>query len=661
MQWCIDMNAEDVIFSLDIGTRTIIGVVGKYKDQKFEILASEIREHDKRNMYDGQIHDINGVVNIVKKVKMSLEEKIGTKLDKVAIAAAGRALKTQRVRLDRDIDFTQEINRNVIESVEMEAIQDAQQLLDKDRKNVDARYYCVGYTVVNYYLDDNFMESVEGHRGRKLGLDLLVTFLPHGVVDSLYTVMNRVNLEVINLTLEPIAAINVAIKKNLRLLNLALVDIGAGTSDIAITKDGTIVAYAMAAVAGDEITEAIAKRYLLDFDMAEKLKVRLNKTNKHQFHDIVGMEYNMTTEEILDSVNEEIENLAEEIANRIIEYNEKSPSAVFLIGGGGQIPRLAPYIAKCLKLPKERVVVRNIDIIQNIDNIPEELTGPNAITPIGIAMMAIDNIHKDFLEVTVNGESIKLFNSRDIKVSDALVLIGYNPRKLISKRGKELIYYINGEMNKVTGEIGEPAKVYVNNKIASLEEKLKNGDLVVIKEATVGKEASISLFDCVDIQGNIIFNDEIVECVKEVKINGQNIDGNVKINMNDKIEIERIDTIEKLFELLQLNIEEFIISREGRLINKDTELRNNDRIVANKSENKTKSLFQKIDLVINEEKRTIIYQKEEFIFVDIFEHIDFDLTKTNGMLRLKVNGENAEYTQKLKDGDQIEIYWEKFN
>ncbi len=79
------------------------------------------------------------------------------------------------------------------------------------------------------------------------------------VVEGLYSVILKSNLQVDNITLEPIAAINVAIKEELRLLNLALVDIGAGTSDIAITKDGKIIAYAMTSTAGDEITEAYRK------------------------------------------------------------------------------------------------------------------------------------------------------------------------------------------------------------------------------------------------------------------------------------------------------------------------------------------------------------------------------------------------------------------
>ena len=85
---------------------------------------------------------------------------------------------------------------------------------------------------------------------------MLATFLPQEVVESLYTVVQGADMEVYSLTLEPIAAINVAIPEQYRLLNIALVDVGAGTSDIAITKNGSIVAYGMIPMAGDELTEA---------------------------------------------------------------------------------------------------------------------------------------------------------------------------------------------------------------------------------------------------------------------------------------------------------------------------------------------------------------------------------------------------------------------
>lgn len=79
-------------------------------------------------------------------------------------------------------------------------------------------------------------------------------------------------LNVANMTLEPIAAIQVAIPEMYRMLNIALVDVGAGTSDISITKDGSIIAFGMIPMAGDALTETIARHCLVDFGTAEQIK-----------------------------------------------------------------------------------------------------------------------------------------------------------------------------------------------------------------------------------------------------------------------------------------------------------------------------------------------------------------------------------------------------
>ncbi len=84
---------DNLVFSLDIGTRTIIGIVGEYiEEERFKVLAYSIKEHKKRNMYDGQIHDIEGVTRLVTEIIAELEEKTGEKLKIVSSAAAGRAL-----------------------------------------------------------------------------------------------------------------------------------------------------------------------------------------------------------------------------------------------------------------------------------------------------------------------------------------------------------------------------------------------------------------------------------------------------------------------------------------------------------------------------------------------------------------------------------------
>lgn len=647
---------DDFIFSLDIGTRTVIGIVGRYDGEEFTILDSEIQEHSKRSMYDGQIHDINGVVEIVKSIKINLEKRLNINLDKVAIAAAGRALKTRTVRLERETDISTHFDKRIIESIEMEAIQKAQKMIDNDKDKNETSYYCVGYSVINYILDGNYIENLEGHKGHRVGVEAIATFLPHVVVDSLYTVMDRVGLEVSNMTLEPIAAINVAIKKSLRLLNLCLVDIGAGTSDIAITKEGSIIAYGMASVAGDEITEAIAKKYLLDFDVAEKIKVNLNKQEEQRFLDVVGIEHTKKSSEIIEDIKDNIEKLAKGISKIIIQYNQKSPSAVFLIGGGSQISLLDNYIAKELDLPKERVVVRDTAIIEGVEGIKDNLSGPNAITPIGIAMTAISSKYNDFLELRINDRNISLLNTKNLKVSDALILVGYNPRKLIPKRGKKLKFYINGEMKSIPGKIGEPAEIFINNNKGSLDSQLKSGDNIKIVDATEGESPMVKLYDVVNRNKFIYINGTKEYLIKQIYINGVEITENTEIQEQDKIELIELKTIEDV--ILNYNTDNIKDLRvNNKLVHKDYVLKHKDVVEIN-NKSITNSGRNRIELMINGEEKIFSYDKEDFIFVDIFNYIEFDLSKPKGHLHLTLNGERTDYHKTLKNGDKIEVFWE---
>lgn len=648
---------KEVIFALDIGTKTVIGVVGYYEGDVFKILDSELVEHKKRSMYDGQIHNIQEVAEVVIDVKAKLENRLSLKFDKVAIAAAGRALKTYRERFDREIDLSVKIDQRMINSLEMETIQKAQEQLEKENDTNEPRYYCVGHSIMNYYLDDNFIESLEGHSGNKIGVEIIATFLPHVVVDSLYTVMDRAGLEVMNLTLEPIAAINVAIKKDLRLLNLCLVDIGAGTSDIAITKEGRIVAYDMVPLAGDEITERIAKRYLIGFDMAEKIKKNLYKNVKHKFNDVVGIPYEIDSEEILNEVDEGISKLATEIAIKIKGCNKKAPSAVLMIGGGSQIPRLTDYVARELDMPAERVVTKSAEIIDSVDGIGNVLEGPQGITPIGIATTAGRCASvKNFIEVSVNGEKIKLMQAKDVKISDALVLVGYNPRKLIPKKGDDFIYFYNGQLKRVRGLLGKPAIIKVNGDDGNLETVISDGDIIEVDEATQGKTVVPKISDVVKQYG-IYFDESYVDLIENFKVNGNDVDGEFLLNEKDSVEVDEIANVEMFMRRYQLSSNEFVPIVNGKAVEDHYLFEDGDVISFEKKiENKNSIIVQ-----INGETKKLETEKEKFVFVDIFDYVDIDLKQSHGKLILKLNGEKADFTRELKDGDLLDVYWTKEN
>ncbi|MDR5658994.1 cell division FtsA domain-containing protein [Serpentinicella sp. ANB-PHB4] len=665
-------NLEDeksLIFALDIGTRSVVGLLGTMKEDKILIKHSTMEFHKERVMYDGQIHDIEGVSKIVQKVKDSLEDASGTKLEEVAVAAAGRSLKTHQLTIEKKIDPIKTIDKHLINSIEIEGLQNAQQIIEEQSEDT-TEYFCVGHTVVNYYLNGSIITNPEGHRGETISIEIIATFLPQIVIESLHTVMRKVGLEINYMTLEPIAAIEVAVPKNVRLLNVALVDIGAGTSDIAITKEGSIVAYAMTSTAGDEITETISKNYLMDFDSAEALKCNLCKLENQNFTDILGMNYELRTEEILESIHPSIESVGKDIANSILEQNGKAPSAVFLIGGGSQIPGLTNVISNNLNLPNERVAVRGIETVQNVIHDNTVLTGPEGITPAGILTKAINNKLTDFLSITVNEQKVRLFQSKKLKVSDALVLIGFNPRDLIPKKGKALKIFINGKQKTIFGEYGQPAIVKVNGHSASLDTAIKNNDDIKIQPAEPGKSARCFVEEAVKNEFGFSVNGQFTDGIFNIKINGDEPTKEQILNDGDKIDYKQVITIEDLCNLKSISFNQYDIYKNGKLSEINETINNNDKIIitekqevfTRKDENNkvdySKGYKEYINVTYNNQPLKIPLIKDNMLFVDIFNFVDFDRTKAQGRLVLKHNGKNASYTEALYDGDDIEVYWE---
>ena len=661
---------DDYIFSLDIGTRNVIGLIGKMQDDKFKIIDYHCLEHPQRAMYDGQIHDILKVSKLVRQIVDVLEERNDINLNKVAIAAAGRALKTKSITIQREIDPSKSIKKKLLNNIEMEGIQKAQDELDKELE-LDTRYYCVGYSVKEYYLDKKLIKNPIEHQGENLKVDLIATFLPHIVVDSLYTVIDKSDLEVINLTLEPIAAIDIALKENLKMLNLAVVDIGAGTSDIAITKSGTITSYGMVSKAGDVLTEKLVQKYLLDFDEAEKLKKELLNNEKVEFEDIVGIKHSYDTDKILEVLDETIDEITEAISKKIIETNGKSPSAVFCIGGGSKIPFLTDKLAKKLDLPNERVTIKQVDSIELIDFSIKNLTGPEYITPVGIGYIGIREREKDFLQVNVNGKNIRLFNSKKLSVSHALILVGYSARKLLSSRGKDLYFKINGKKEFIKGKLGKPADIYVNGSLATLETKIKNKDNIYIDQANRGEDAKMSIGEYINFSKSIYFENKKIPLIKSVKVNDKSVDKDYLIKQGDNILVQQIKTLKELCDFLNIDYEKYYFTCDDEKLEKNYVLNNNDKIIKNKINEKIQKKSKKVSKIksnTNQNEKEYQYfivngdpvkvdKKEEMIFVDIFEYIDFDLKTSKGILDLKLNGNRAKYTDKLKDGDKIYIGW----
>lgn len=653
-----DQN-DQMIFALDIGTRSVIGMVGTVEDDRVRIIAIEKEEHTERAMIDGQIEDIERVSALAAKVKKRLEDRIHTKLKRVCVAAAGRALRTKRAEFELKLSNTQLIDDEMISRLEAGAISKAEEAFDAETEAEEdfRRFYLVGYTVCQYYLDNYLISSLKDHRGKRIKADLIATFLPSEVVDSLYTTMNKIGLEVASITLEPIAAINAAIPPNLRLLNLVMVDIGAGTSDIAVCTDGSVTGYTMATVAGDEVTETLMKEYLVDFRTAENMKAQADTETEITFTDILGFEQTVSKQDLLLCIHNTSDLLCKEIAEKVLEINGGPPSALFLAGGGSKLTGLKDGLTAALQMDAKRVAIAGNNFRTNAFSQEYDLNNPEYATPLGIVVSSGLNLINDSFRVILNGKPAKLFRSGSFTALNLLMMNGYSFQDIMGRRGANIIVTVNGKRKIFYGTAAQPASLFINRKEGKLSEIIHAGDSIDFVPAVKGADAKACLGDVKGAR----------QCT-EITLNGEVVDLETPLKSRDVImmtlpESEEADVKtdgeprpkeqEKPAEpASDIEMEE-IPDAESAETESKTEL--NESVKTDIIE--TLPAEDEVVFQLNGSPLRLPRKKDgnSYYLMDLIQYSGIDLKNPKGKIMLSVNGVPGIFLQALQEGDDIHI------
>ena len=708
------------VFGLDIGTRNVVGTVGyQTDDREFVVTAQYVREHETRAMLDGQIHDIGRVAKTIKEVKDELEKQTGQPLEEVCIAAAGRVLKTVTTHVEYEYAQESVVTGEDVHTLNLLGIEKAQEAL-KEVNDTSYKFYCVGYSTVKFFLNDEVFISLEGHKANKIGEDIIVTFLPEDVVDGLYAAVGQAGLSVANMT---------------------LVDVGAGTSDISITRDGSIIAYGMIPHAGDELTEVIVQHFLVDFNMAESIKLQSTTSDTVTYKDIMSIEHTIPAQDVWDVAAPVVDNIAQEVSAKIRELNgDKTVSACFVVGGGGKIHGFTEKLAEDLDLPEERVALRGEEVLGDVTFEQEDITkDPLLVTPIGICLNYYEQ-RNNFIMVRFNGERIKLYDNNRLTIVDAALQAGFSNDELFPKRGTPINFTVNGVARLVRGEAGEGAVVTMNGKPASINTPLEPNSEIIIEPSTAGEAAEYKISQLDEYNHSVItfiINGRKVSCPRFVQVNGRLEPEDYSIRENDVIETRNYYTVRQIAQFMDLVIDtdqmifvnneeadldtlvyenfsvewktdEYGVARIDNNNYNDTQESDSDdaSVLAEQDANSTESdntvtrtseqmMNQVLDELhdefakeaeasavpenelpkndIQEEDSsentvTVIVNgepvelsgKDTYIFVDIFTNISFDLQEGKGRaIATVINGRDAQFSEELHEGDKIELYWKE--
>jgi cell division protein FtsA len=388
-----DLPALAACTALDIGTEFAKALVFEIDDQgRGTIRGVGRKRQGLSHMQSGTVADIAAVVDNCSVALQEAEEMAGFRPTQVVIGIAGELVKgftttnsQERKRPDQPI--TEAELQKLIDAVQQEALREAERSItwETGLPHVDVRL--VHAAVTSASIDGYAVTNPVGFRGRYVKIGIFDAFAPLVHLGALESVASQLDLELIEIVAEPYAVARVLGAEQVQQAGAIFIDIGGGTTDVALVRQGGIEGTRMFALGGRAFTKSIADRLDLPFPRAEALKIDYARGLEVDRHDEIAAI-------VADDVTvwaAGVELVIEELA-----AGDLLPSRIYLCGGGSRLPevRAALEVERFWKhLPFARppeVTIMAPDQVVSIVDATHLLVDQQDVTPLGLAHQAIE-------------------------------------------------------------------------------------------------------------------------------------------------------------------------------------------------------------------------------------------------------------------------------
>ncbi|MEX0934168.1 MAG: cell division FtsA domain-containing protein [Candidatus Saccharimonadales bacterium] len=390
---------ERHIAAVDIGTEFVKVLVARIDEDDTGQISAEIigvgRKHQSlSDMHSGAIADIAGVVSNCDAALAEAEDMAGVSIEDVVMGIAGELVKgnTTTIRYQRP-DSKKEINepemQEIIERVQTRALERARAELAWESGIDNIEITMVNAAVVNVAIDGYKVTNPIGFGGKDVSVQLFCAFAPMVHIGALERVALDMNLNLIAVTAEPFAvakSVGVDYSEN---FSAIFIDVGGGTTDIAVVNDGGVEGTKMFGIGGRSFTSAVAKQLNVSFEEAEKLKCELKEDGNNE----------EVRKSLLPTVKVWMSGV--ELALSEFETIDQLPSRILLCGGGSGLP----FIPSSLKsdawrkqLPiADNVVVEHIkpEQVDRVVDATGKVDDYSYITPMGLVNVGLDTLYSE--------------------------------------------------------------------------------------------------------------------------------------------------------------------------------------------------------------------------------------------------------------------------
>src|SRR3954454_10277857 len=379
--------------ALDVGTEFAKALVFEIDDAGHGTIRGVGRKRQGlSHMQSGTVADIAAVVDNCSVALQEAEEMAGFRPRDVVIGIAGELVKGfttthSQERKKPDVPITEAELQKLIDGVQREALREAERAItwETGLPQVDVRLVHAAVTAAS--IDGYALTNPVGFQGRHVKIGIFNAFAPLVHLGALQSVASQLDLELLEIVAEPYAVARMLGPEQVRQSGALFIDVGGGTTDVALVRQGGIEGTRMFALGGRAFTKSIADHLDLPFPRAEQLKVDyargLDFAERSEVAEIVGDDVAVWAAGV--------ELVMEELA-----AGEMLPSRIWVCGGGSRLPEIREAVAAprfWKRLPFARppeVTIMAPDQVDSIADATELLVDQQDVTPLGLAYQAIE-------------------------------------------------------------------------------------------------------------------------------------------------------------------------------------------------------------------------------------------------------------------------------
>lgn len=389
-------GSSEHFLSLDIGTEVVKVLVFQINENSEIGVVKGVGRvrQGLKDMNSGAVSDISGVINNCRKAIGIAKNMAGVKkAEKAIIGIAGELVKgtTTTVHYERinpEIRIDVPELKNIIQKVQWKAFERIRQQLAWETGHTEIEVELINAIIVDVRIDGYSVSNPVGFQGRDVSISVFNAYAPMIHLGALHKIADDLGLNLLSIAAEPYAVAKSMGIEDSADFSAIFIDIGGGTTDVAIVRNGGLEGTKMFGLGGRAFTKRLAQKLGIGFEEAEILKIKYSENR-------LGKD-----------VSQKIENYLEDDCNvwlrgielTLSEFSEADllPHKFFLCGGGSGLPGIRKSLfssrwSKNLPFAKpiEVSFLQPKDVVKIVDE-TGRLKDPQDITPMGLANLALD-------------------------------------------------------------------------------------------------------------------------------------------------------------------------------------------------------------------------------------------------------------------------------